>query len=377
MKPRWNVRLGSERMARAKNRTSQEVYNEALLMVSPGTPLRDALFAILQSRNGALICIGDPKRLAELSEGGVELDEPAKPQLVYELSKMDGAIILNKDASRILFANRFIKPDVSIATDETGTRHRAAERLAKQAKCLVIAVSERRATVTLYVQDRKHVLDSIPTLLNKALQAIQTLEKYMKALRQATIELSAREFEDMVTIFDVCSTVQRYELVVRIAGEIEPYILELGTDGRLIEMQLKELLIPLEEAELVVKDYYRAKQGVTYESVLDRISEISQQDLLSLGSISQALGYGSNLRNTDTYLSPRGYRLLTETRRLTPQIIENLVARFGSLQQIMRAPKEELCEVDGVGEVLAERVRLSLNSLRNQLAFDRSRKWDG
>ncbi len=364
-------------MAKAKSKTGQELYKEALLMVSPGTPLRDALFAILQSRNGALICIGDPKKLGDLSEGGIELDAPTKPQLVYELSKMDGAIILNDDASRILYANRFIKPDVSIPTDETGTRHRAAERLAKQAKCLVVAVSERRASVTLYMHDRKHVLDTIPTLLNKAMQAIQTLEKYMRALRQAALDLSTREFEDMVTIFDVCSTVQRYELVVRIAAEIEPYILELGTEGRLIEMQLKELTLPLDEAELVIKDYYRAKQGVTYEDVLTRISEISQQDLLNLSAISQALGYGSNLRNTDTYLSPRGYRLLTQTRRLTPQIIENLVARFGSLQQIMRAPKEELCEVEGVGEVLAERVRLSLNSLRNQLAFDRNRKWDG
>lgn len=361
-------------MTKGKRKSNKFDYSDAVVMVAPGTKLREAIFAIRQSGNGALICIGDPKRLAELSEGGVELNAPYTPQLLYELSKMDGAIILNEDASRILFANRFLKPDDRIPTDETGTRHRAAERLAKQAKCIVIAVSERRATVTLYVCDTKHVLENIPTLLSKATQAIQTLEKYINALNQATIDLSTREFEDMVTIFDVCKTVQRYVMVVRITQEIEPYIVELGTEGRLIDMQLKELIIPLEDAELVIRDYARLKPGTTYEDLHERIIEISQQDLLNLENISQALGYGANMKAIDTYLSPRGYRLLTMTRRLTPQLIENLVQRFGSLQQIMRAPKEELCQVEGVGEVLAERIRLSLNSLRSQLALDRARR---
>ena len=362
-------------MAREKKTTKKKMsLRDALWMVSPGTQIREAISAILQSQNGALICIGDPKRLGDLSEGGVTLNTEYTPQLLYELAKMDGAIIMNADGTRILYANRFLKPDTSIRSDETGTRHRAAERLARQAKCMVIAVSERRSSVTLYVQDTKHVLDSIPTLLNKATQAIQTLEKYLTALSQATVDLTAREFEDMVTIFDVCKAVQRCEMVVRIAQEIEPYILELGIEGRLIDLQLKELIIPVEESELVIKDYYREKQGVSDETVRKRIHEMPQQDLLNLSGIAQALGYSHSLRSIDTYLSPRGYRVLTQTRRLTPQIIENLVQRFGSLQQIMRAPKEDLVDVEGVGEVLAERVRLSLNSLRSQLALDRSRR---
>jgi diadenylate cyclase len=216
-------------------------------------------------------------------------------------------------------------------------------------------------------------MDTIPTLLNKATQAIQTLEKYITVLNHALQDLSTREFQDMVTIFDVCKAIQRYEMVMRIAHEIEPYLLELGSEGRLIELQLHELLEPVGDAELVVKDYYRAKQGVTFETVRDRISGLSPQELLTLGNISQCLGYGPNLRTIDTYLAPRGYRLLHQTRRLTPAIIENLVNRFGTLQQIIRAPKDELEDVEGVGEVLAERVRVSLNSLRNQLALDRSR----
>jgi diadenylate cyclase len=361
-------------MAKPKKTSNKVSFREALKLVSPGTILREAISSILQSGSGALICIGDPKKLAELSEGGVEINAIYTPQLLSELAKMDGAIILNQDASRIVYANRFLNPDTSIPTDETGTRHRAAERLAKQAECLVVAVSERRSSVTLYVQGTKHACDNIPTLLNKAMQAIQTLEKYVRSLRTATTDLTAREFEDMVTIFDACKVVQRCEMASRIGREIEPRILELGTEGRLIDMQLQELMIPVNEAELVIKDYYRAKQGVKFEQVKKRVSDITQQDLINLGSISQALGFGANLKAIDTYLSPRGYRVLMETRRLTPQIIESLVERFGTLQQIARAPKEALVEVEGVGEVLAERVRASLTSLRSQLALDHGRR---
>lgn len=358
-------------MAKRKVKSGAEALREAVEMISPGTQLREAISAILQSHEGALICIGRPKRLTDLSEGGVQLDAPCTPQLLYELCKMDGAIILNQDGTRILHANRFLKPDSSIPTNETGTRHRAAERLAIQAKCAVIAVSERRASVTLYVYDQKHVLDNVTVLMNKASQSLQTLEKYISSLHQAMQDLSTREFQDMVTIFDVCRAVQRTEMVVRIGREIEPLIVELGVEGRLIGMQLRELLMPVEEAELVIRDYHREKSKLSPGQIQAKVSEISQQELLNLGNISQILGYNPNLRQVDTYLSPRGYRILTRTHRLTPQIIDNLVNRFSTLQQIMRAPKEDLVEVDGVGEVLAERIRVGLNLLQNQLALDR------
>ena len=354
-----------------KRKTSQDAYRDALRMIAPGTEIREAISAILQSHTGALLCMGDPKRLSELSEGGVKVDAPTTPQLLYELSKMDGAIILTKDGRRIVYANRFLKPDTSIPSNETGTRHRAAERIARQAKCIAVAVSERRSCATLYVNHIKHVTDTALALLNKAGQAIQTLEKYITVLNQAMLELNIREFQDMVTIFDVCKAVQRCEMVIRMGKEIEPLILELGAEGRQTELQVRELIIPGEEAELVIKDYYRERPGGGYEQVRERIAELPQQELLNLGSISQALGYGPSPRTIDTYLSPRGYRVLTTTHRLTPQLIENLVQRFGSLQQIVRAPKEDLVAVEGVGEVLAERIRVSLNLLRNQLSLDR------
>lgn len=356
-------------MAR-KKKTNYEAFREALLMIAPGTEYREAIDAIIQSGTGSLLCFGDPKILSDLSESGVKVDADMTPQLLYELSKMDGAIILNSEGTKIHFANRFLKPDAKIKSDETGTRHRTAQRLAAQAKCMVITVSQRRGSVTLYVHSHRHVLDMIPSLVTKAMQAIQTLEKYVTVMQQAMNDLTIREFQDVVTIFDVCKAVQRTEMVERIANEIEPYILELGTEGRLIGLQLQELVIPIAEANLVVRDYYREKQGQSYDEVQDRITDISEQDLLNLGSISQALGYGPNVRSIDSYLTPRGYRVLHSTHRLPPGIIDNLVARFGSLQQIVRAPKDELVEVEGVGEILAERIRISLNILRNQLAQD-------
>ncbi len=354
-----------------KRKTNEDVYREALLLISPGTRIREAISSILQSRTGALLCFGDPQRLGELSEGGVKLEAPCTPQLLYELSKMDGAIILTKDASQIVYANRFLKPDTSIASNETGTRHRAAERIARQGKCMAVAVSERRASVTLYIHNMKHVMDSIPTLLNKAWQVIQTLEKYIMVLKETLQELTIREFQDMVTIFDVCGAVQRYEMVLRIAREVDPYILELGTEGRLIALQVRELMLPVEQAELVVKDYYRERTGAACDQMRAKIAEMTQSELLNMGAISQSLGYGSNPRSIDTYLSPRGYRVLTTTHRLPAQIIDNLVDRFGSLKEILRAPKDELDAVEGVGAVLAERVRVSLDLLRSQLALDR------
>jgi len=352
--------------AKESTKSAQEAFRDALEMIAPGTELREALNAILQAGTGALICIGPGKKLSALSEGGVSLDQPVTPQLLYELSKMDGGIILTANAKRVLFANRFLKPDARIPSEETGTRHRTAQRMASQAKCVVIAVSQRRSAVTLYVHDIRHILDEIPALINKGMQAVQTLEKYLAVLNQAMYELTTREFQDIVTIFDVCRAVQRTEMVVRISREIEPIVLELGTEGRLIALQRQELLMPIEECYMVIKDYFSSKTGLTYEGARERVSQISEEDILNLESVSQALGYGPKLRGVDTYLAPRGYRVLTATHRLSNQIIENLVERFGTLQMIVRAGKDELVEVEGVGEVLAERIRVSLELLRNQ-----------
>ena len=348
----------------------RERYAAALKMVAPGSPLREGVSYILQSGTGGLLVLDDSKRVQKLCQGGVTIDRPFSPTLLYELSKMDGAIVLNERAPRIVSANAFLAPSNSVPSMETGTRHRAAERMAKQTMCAVLAISQKRTSVTLYVGNVKRVMENIPTLLNKASQALQTLEKYCNALHEQLEELSIREFQDMVTVFDVCEAVQRAEMVRRIGDEINPYITELGTEGRLVDLQLKELIGTYEEGYLVIRDFFKARAGSTVEHVQEMISDLSSKDLLNLNNICNALGYGPNMRVVDTYLSSRGYRILTQTHRLSQGIIENLVEAFGSLQAILRAPREDLVAVEGVGEVMAERIRASLDLLRNQLALE-------
>jgi diadenylate cyclase len=348
----------------------REKYEAALKLVAPGSQLREGLSYILQSGTGGLLALDDSKKVERLCEGGVKIDMPFSPTLLYELSKMDGAIVLNDDASRIDAANVFLSPSRSVSSMETGTRHRAAERLAKQAAVAVIAISQKRNSVTLYVGNMKHVLESIPTLLNKASQALQALEKYCNALQEQLEELSIREFQDMVTIFDVCEAIQRAEMIRRIGEEIKPYIMELGTEGRLVDLQLRELIGVYEQGFLVIQDFYKERDSNTAEQVQDTIALLSSTELLTLNNICSALGHGPNMRTVDTYLSSRGYRILTQTHRLSQRNIENLVRAFGSLQEILRAPREQLVAVEGIGEVLAERIRVSLDLLRNQLALE-------
>ncbi len=339
-------------------------------MVAPGTQIREAMSAILQSHMGALLCFGNVARLSRLSEGGVKLDAEMTPQLLYELSKMDGAIILNEEGTRIHYANRFLKPAAHIASNETGTRHRAAQRMANQAKCIVLALSQRRSSVTLYCHSRRYSLDSVQTLVNKGVQTLQTLEKYMEVLRKTMQELTVRELQDVVTIFDICRVLQRAEMVHRIRNEVNPIIVELGTEGRLLQLQLHEAVMPLKEAGMVVRDYHREKQGVNPEGVHDRIRALSQEEIMNLSCFSQALGYGMNMRSIDSYLTPRGYRVLHAINRLPAPIIDNLVEQLGSLKAIISASKEQLVGVEGVGEVMAERIRSGLNLLVNQLVMN-------
>ena len=345
-----------------------EALRAALEMIAPGTQIREAMSAILQSRMGALLCFGNVSRLSRLSEGGVKLDAEMTPQLLYELSKMDGAIILNTEGTRILYANRFLKPSPKFPSIESGTRHRAAQRFANQAKCMVLALSQRRASVTLYCHSKRYTLDSVQTLVNKGVQTLQTLEKYVDTLRKTMRELTVRELGDVVTIFDVCRVLQRAEMVNRIQKEVAPILLELGTEGRLLELQLQETVQPLKESALVIRDYYRERQGVTAETVADRISALTQEELMNLGHISQALGYGMNLRSVDSYMTPRGYHILHAINRLPSPIIDNLVKQFGSLKEIIAAKKDKLVEVEGVGEVLAERIRSGISLLASQIS---------
>src|ERR1700748_1166821 len=215
----------------------------ALEMVAPGTAVREGIDAIGQGRLGALICIGDSEELSFLYSGGIKLDIDYTQALLYQVAKMDGAIVLNSNATKICWANVQLMPDPTILSLETGTRHRTAERVSKQTDALVIAISQRREVVSLYVEGAKYILQDIPAVLAKANQGLATLEKYRQRLDEVSTRLTVLEFEGRTVLHDALTVLQRAELVTRMAVEVERYIVELGTEGRLIEMQLEETMV--------------------------------------------------------------------------------------------------------------------------------------
>ncbi len=350
----------------------REGFWKVLRTVAPGTPLREGLESILRARTGALIVVGDSNQVMSLVDGGFRLDCEMIPASLYELAKMDGAIILTPDARRILYANATLIPDPSIATYETGIRHRTAERLAKQTGELVISISQRRNLISLYKGYTRYVLRDISVILTKANQALQTLEKYKSVLDQAVTNLSALELEDLVTVLDVVLVVQRTEMVLRIVAEIERYISELGTEGRLVSMQLEELVANVaEEGLLIMRDYTQLGDGRSAEQVREQMSTWPHEDLRDLLTIARTLGLGSAPGTLDSAVAPRGYRILRKIPRLPMPVIENLASHFGSLQQILRATIEELDEVEGIGEVRARAIKEGLRRLREQIMLER------
>ena len=348
---------------------------EALHKIAPGTIFREGLENILRAQTGGLIVVGDSDEVMNLVDGGFSINADVTPARLYELAKMDGAIILNNAVDKILFANAQLIPDYTIPSKETGTRHRAAERVAKQTNELVVAISQRRDVITLYKGSSKHVVEDIRVILSKANQAVQTLDKYRSVLDQALTNLSALEFEDLVTIADVVTVIQRTEMVLKIQREIEKYIIELGAEGRLVKMQLEELISDVEEeGVLLIRDYYQfgeEEEELNPETLLHELTDWSSDEMLSTGTISKALGLSSSVNAMDISVSPRGYRLLRKIPRLPMPVIENLINHFDNLDEIINATPEELDEVDGIGEVRARSIKDGLRRLRDQVLLDR------
>src|SRR6516162_3792345 len=259
---------------------------EALAAVAPGRPLREGLDRILQASMGALIVVGDGPEVLNICSGGFLLDAEFSPQRLSELAKTDGAIILASDTSRIARANVHLVPNPNVSTSETGTRHRTAERVARSVDVPVISVSQDMGIISVYRHDQKRTLEATMRLLNRANQALQTLERYKSRLDAVSSGLTALEVEDLVTVRDVVTVLQRAEMVRRIAEEIEGYIVETGSDGRLAHLQLEELLAGVEDDRRhVIRDYTRSMGTSRMEDSIGRLSELSTERLLDLREV--------------------------------------------------------------------------------------------
>lgn len=352
------------------DKKKKQLLKKALAAIAPGTDLREAIEHVIKAKTGALIAIGDTDQVLKISNGGFELYCKADPQKVYELAKMDGAILLSEDLNQILRANVHLVPDSSLYTSETGMRHRSAERVAKQTKAIVISISQRRNTVTLFVDNIKYVLKNTREILSKSNQALQTLEKYKSRLDQVAGNLSALEYEDLVTLLDVVIVLQRSLMVEKIALEIEKYISELGEEGRLIQMQLDELIANTTEESLILIRDYVANQADA-RAVKEQIMELDNEELLDLLNIAKVIGYDGSVSILDRQLHPKGFRVLRKIPRLPFNVIDKIVKRFGDLQSILNAKDSDLDKVDGVGRARAEIIQDNLKKFKESTLIDR------
>ncbi len=350
----------------------EKQYLDTLRLVAPGTELREALARLMASHLGALIVVGDNSKVLDVVNGGVELNWEFSAANLFQVSKMDGAVVLDEDLSRIRFANVHLVPDPEIETSESGTRHRTAERVAKQTGKLVIAVSERMERVTVYKDDWSHVILSVRILMGKATQALQILEKYKERLDQVSATLTALEFEDLVSLQDVVSVLERAEMMARIAEEVEIYLAEMGVEGRLVKLQVEELMTGVEkEKRNVIRDYRVEESGKSVEAVERSLARLSDEELLQLTNVAQALGYSPTHDELNRPLSPRGYRILERIPRLPASVIEKLVKNFKTAQNIIHASEKMLDEVEGVGRTRARAIKEGLKRLSESALLER------
>ncbi len=347
-----------------------DVMSQMIQMVAPGTPFRTGLENVLRAKTGGLIVVGYSPEMLHIVDGGFKIDCDFSPNYLYELAKMDGAIILSEDTRRILYANTQLIPDSSIPSSETGIRHRTAERFAKQSSKLVVSISQRRHVITLYQREIRYSLKDIGVILSKANQAIQTLERYKAVLDQTMTNLSAYEFEGLVTLQDVLNAFSRIVMILRIKSEINRYINELGNEGRLIDMQLEELVGNTElEARFLLKDYVKEFSEEKIKEIYGGAKIFSTEDFSDSHTILRLLGYSQH--DVDQQVSPRGYRILHKIPRLPSIIISNMVQQFHDLPRLIMATIEELDEVDGIGEVRAKTIQAGLKRIQDQVFIDR------
>jgi len=328
---------------------------------------------ILRGNTGALIVLGSDKVVDSLCTGGFPIDIEFAATRLRELAKMDGAVVLSSDCTRILRAAVHLMPDPAIPTEESGTRHRTAQRVAQQTGFPVISVSQSMKIISLYVSSRRHVLENSASLLSRANQAVATLERYKARLDEVSNTLSALEIEDLVTVRDATSVSQRLEMVRRIADEISGYVVELGTDGRLLALQMEELMGGVDsDRELIARDYLPSgRRSRPVEQALEELGHLSAAELLDPLNVAKALGFATSPEVMDTTVSPRGYRLLSRVPRLPPLVLARIVEHFGGLQKVLAATVEELQTVEGVGDARARSIREALSRLADASIIER------
>jgi diadenylate cyclase len=348
--------------------TRRQAALEILRSLAPGTPLRRAVELIVRQDSGALVVLGYGPDTEAVCSGGFHLEGAAfSPARLAELSKMDGAVIVDEAIKTIHRANVHLIPDPSVETSETGTRHRSAERMAIQTGRPVVVVSQGRAMVTLFTREGKHELVGPTPLLEQANQDLLTLERFRRRLGEVEGRLTQLEVDDVVTVRDAVEVLLRAALVRRIARDLEHYVVELGGEGGLIRIQLNDLLGGVPEiAAHVFADYGRSGQSAARHP-LDLLSGLDPEQLSDASRVASQLGLGP----LDGQARPRGFRVLSRIPRLPEVVRISLVEHFEDLQHLLQASVAELDQVEGVGPNRARQLRRYFDRL-----LESTKAWD-
>jgi diadenylate cyclase len=356
-------------MQHSRRSGTNEQMRDALARVAPGTPLRDGIDRVVRAKAGALLVLSDEADVLSICSGGFLVDAPYSPQRLSELAKMDGAIIISSSGGRIARANVHLVPDPSVPTSETGTRHRTAERVARSLGVPVVSASEEMGVINVYAGGYKRQLQEVGHLLDRANQALQTLERYKVRLDDAITNLTAVEIEDVASLRDVVAVVQRGEMVHRIADEIETMIIELGVDARLLRLQIDELYGEIDdELDLVVADYL--PPGRTVADTLAEMSRLSDDEVLNLRLAAATLYPQGDTSDLGQEAAPKGLRLLHRVSRLPQETAAAIADHFGGLAKLQRATVGDLMAVDGVDEPTARAIRETLTRVTESTILD-------
>ncbi|WP_156285756.1 DNA integrity scanning diadenylate cyclase DisA [Oceanivirga salmonicida] len=331
-----------------KNQIFDEIFN----VLAPGEPLRNAVDRIKEASLGALIILTEPDEISEIMEGGFSLDTDFSPQKVYELAKMDGAIVISRNISRIYGANLHLQPNHGIETDESGTRHRTAHRIAKQTGNMIITISERRNKITVFKGEFKYTLESIADLLIKSSQAIMSLEKYSSLTNNYLTNLNHLEYEKLVTLDDIINGIRFFSLLFNADIKVMNYIRELGIEGNTLRLQHKEIMKGHKlNFNNLVKDYYNndSNRIVKPDKIFERI--IDANNIAKDNNIIKLLGYDTKQNMPEDILTAKGYRLLNNINKLNKKDVENIIFNFVNINAILNAKYEELLEIKGISKV--------------------------
>ncbi len=340
------------------DRPTRQRLRTQLALLSPGTALRDGLDRIVHGRTGALIVLGRNEAVDALVTGGFSIDVPLTATSLRELAKMDGAILLDAGLERIVHAGAHLMPDASTPTTEAGTRHRTADRVARQTGVPTVSVSASMSSIALFMDGYRYPLQRPEQLLSAANQALATLARYRDRLTEDTRRLTALEVQDGVTVEDVAVVARRIELLNRLAEEISAIVVELGTDGRLVALQLQELTAGVAEtSDALARDYGTGESRLQ----LGALTELTTDELLDAGLIARRINLVPG--TLDARLPARGYRQLAQLGRLPAGVAERLVEHFGSLQALLGASTSDLMSVPGVDYQMVRLLRDGLTRL--------------